>query len=114
MGAFEKAKEALNILENVIPKSYDPQEPFDIEDLLTTVLARVDLAKSKLSEAVNAPEIEKQEYEKLYQAVRKCVLNRYPYEDESGIIKIQLGNFAELLKAYEEIKTKLDNSNQKV
>lgn len=59
-------------------------------------------------------EIEKQEYEKLYQAVRKCVLNRYPYDDESGVIKIQLGNFAELLKAYEVIKTKLDNITVRV
>ena len=59
MTPIEKAKEALNILENAVPKNYDPQEPFDIDDLLTCVLSRVDLAKSRISESISAIGVEK-------------------------------------------------------
>ena len=57
--AIEKAREALNILENVVPKNYDPQKPFNIEDLLDTVISRATLAKMTLSESLAALDAEK-------------------------------------------------------
>lgn len=59
MTAIEKAKLALNTLENVVPKNYDPQEAFDIDDLLTVILSRVDLSKKFLTEAIAAIDAEK-------------------------------------------------------
>jgi hypothetical protein len=58
MDANEKLKDVLNVLENVIPKSYDPQEPCDIEDLLKTVLARVNLAKDIIIKSIESENVE--------------------------------------------------------
>ena len=44
--------EALNILENVVPKTYDPQEPYDVQDVLDVALSRVSFAKKILTEAL--------------------------------------------------------------
>lgn len=60
-------------------------------------------AKEALAEFEKPAEDEM--YKNLYLAARKCILNRWPYEDESGIIRVQLHDFGGLIHAYEAIKT---------
>ena len=108
--ALERAK---NQIENCFPV-IDPEadgctDPFEWAEIISV---RVRSITANLDEALSAlAELEKPGedalYKNLYQAARSCILNKYPYEDESGIIKLQLGNYAKLKLAYDTINKAL-------